>query len=194
MKQNTDTAQHIIEIGTALIAKKGFSAVGLAEILKTANVPKGSFYHYFASKEQFGQAILENYFSSYINRLSILLQEKRLSVAERLLAYWQRWQSIEQNESGCLVVKLSAEVADLSEAMRSTLHQGCLRILTLLQDTIIQGQINGELPTTIKGQQLAAHLYYLWLGACLADRLARDGKSLALATQQTKWLLGQKAE
>ena len=48
--ERPDTRQHILDCGRQLVAAKGFVGVGLAEILATAGVPKGSFYHYFASK------------------------------------------------------------------------------------------------------------------------------------------------
>jgi TetR/AcrR family transcriptional repressor of nem operon len=48
-KRFEDTREHLLAIGEHIILGKGFAAVGLAEILATADVPKGSFYHYFAS-------------------------------------------------------------------------------------------------------------------------------------------------
>lgn len=194
MKQNTDTRQHIIETGSALIAKKGFSAVGLAEILKTAGVPKGSFYHYFSSKEAFGQAVLQAYFADYIKRLRHLLQDESKTVPERLFIYWQRWMQLEQKGGGCLVVKLSAEVADLSETMRLTLHEGCQKILFLLEDVIAQGQKKSEISSYLDSVQLAHHLYYLWIGASLLERIAHNGESLQLATEQANFLLSMPKE
>jgi TetR/AcrR family transcriptional repressor of nem operon len=61
---HADTRQHILDTGNRIIAAKGFSAVGLNEILQAAEVPKGSFYHYFKSKEQFGEALLEAFFDT----------------------------------------------------------------------------------------------------------------------------------
>lgn len=61
-----DTRQHLLDTGYRIMAVKGFSGVGLNEILQSAGVPKGSFYHYFKSKEQFGQALLEDYFRVYL--------------------------------------------------------------------------------------------------------------------------------
>ncbi|MDW1502064.1 TetR/AcrR family transcriptional regulator, partial [Vibrio sp. YT-19(2023)] len=53
--KTNDTRQHILDVGYELIVTRGFTSVGLSELLKTAEVPKGSFYHYFKSKEQFGE-------------------------------------------------------------------------------------------------------------------------------------------
>ena len=65
---------HILRCGERLIAAKGFVGVGLAEILAAAGVPKGSFYHYFGSKERFGEALLAQYLERYLAQLDALLQ------------------------------------------------------------------------------------------------------------------------
>lgn len=64
----TDVRRSILDVGQRIMAGKGFSAVGLNEVLAAAGVPKGSFYHYFASKEAFGQALLEKYTSRSTGR------------------------------------------------------------------------------------------------------------------------------
>ena len=67
------TRQNLLDTGYRLVLSKGFSALGLQEILKGSGVPKGSFYHYFASKEAFGCALLDDYVTEYGDRLDQLL-------------------------------------------------------------------------------------------------------------------------
>ena len=43
----SDVREKILATGQRIIAGKGFSGVGINEILATVGVPKGSFYHYF---------------------------------------------------------------------------------------------------------------------------------------------------
>lgn len=62
---NSDTRQGILDAGHRIMAAKGFSAVGLNEILTAASVPKGSFYNDFSSKDAFGEALLDDYFADY---------------------------------------------------------------------------------------------------------------------------------
>ncbi len=122
-----DTRQHLLDTGYRIMAVKGFSGVGLNEILQSAGVPKGSFYHYFKSKEQFGQALLEDYFRVYLADMDQRFSAPGLNARERLMSYWQKWLDNACppcDEQRCLVVKLSAEVADLSESMRITLRDG----------------------------------------------------------------------
>jgi TetR/AcrR family transcriptional repressor of nem operon len=44
-----DVRDKILATGQRIMGGKGFSAVGLNEVLTAAGVPKGSFYHYFGS-------------------------------------------------------------------------------------------------------------------------------------------------
>lgn len=192
MKPTYDnTRQHLLDTGHRMMADKGFTSVGLSELLQTAGVPKGSFYHYFKSKEQYGQALLEDYFIGYLADMDRRLALSGLTPYERLMDYWQGWQQrcIEPvSGTECLVVKLSAEVSDLSEPMRITLRDGAEQIVLRITACIEQGQAHGCLPKR-DARQLAETLYQLWLGASLLNKLQRSGQSLQTSMATTKQLL-----
>lgn len=192
MKTNTqETKQHIIEVGYQLMVSKGFSSVGLSEILKSAGVPKGSFYHYFKSKEQFGEVVIQNYFDSYFKHLNNLISTNNGTGYEDLMLYWKRWwetQSPENDENKCLVVKLSAEVSDLSEAMRTALKKGTLAVISWLSGGIERGIRDGSIPE-VDCIEIAEVLYSMWLGASLLSKLNHNDKALAQAFKQTKKIL-----
>ena len=143
--QHPDTRQHILDTGSRIIAGKGFSCVGLNEILQAAEVPKGSFYHYFKSKELFGQAMLEGFFEAYLGRLDALFPTPGMSlrdgtgrVIERLAdcvaagvadeslpaldpedtarTLYQLWLG------ASLLAKLHRDASPLEQAMRATLQ------------------------------------------------------------------------
>ncbi len=186
-----DTRQHLLEIGHQIMAAKGFSSVGLNEILRTAGVPKGSFYHYFPSKELYGQAVLEAYFYRYLDAQKQRFNDSKTPAAERLLGYWQQWligNSGACHEQKCLVVKLSAEVADLSEAMRLTLRDGTDQVIEQLADCIRAGQVDGSL-TVIDADTTAVMLYQLWLGASLLAKLHRTSVPMEQAMHMTRTVL-----
>ncbi len=178
--RHDNTRQHILDTGLRIFAGKGFTSVGLNELLKTSGVPKGSFYHYFESKEQYGQALLEDYFAGYIDDFDALMAGEAVSGRERLMRYWQRWldrQCDDCSEQKCLVVKLSAEVADLSDAMRLTLRDGTDRVVARIARIIEEGMADGSLPQ-LDATATAQTLYQLWLGASLLGKLHRNSKSL----------------
>ncbi|MCA1247568.1 TetR/AcrR family transcriptional regulator [Massilia sp. MS-15] len=184
--------QHILATAQAIITGKGFSAVGLNEILSAAGVPKGSFYHYFKSKEQFGEALLADYVGVYLAELDALLAPDGSPAAARLMCYWTGWLALSDNGcagSRCLVVKLSGEVADMSEAMRAVLLRGTNDIVRRLAACIEEGYADGSIPAGSDPQQCALALYEMWLGAALLTKLRREPSALDGALRATRSLL-----
>lgn len=189
--KTNDTRQHILEVGYQLIVNKGFTAVGLSELLKAADVPKGSFYHYFKSKEQFGEALIEEYFRSYLQRIDGLFNNPELPAYQRLINYFSMWLEVNNgvcNANKCLVVKLSAEVSDLSDAMRISLANGASQIIQALENCIEQGIQDGSINVS-NSNQIASQLYQQWLGASLLNKLMPDQTHLELSLITTKQLL-----
>lgn len=191
--RHDNTRQHILETGHRIIAGKGFASVGLNEILTSAGVPKGSFYHYFESKEQYGQALLQEYFDHYLADLDELFATDAASGHERLIRYWQRWLGKQLEacaEQKCLVVKLAGEVSDLSDTMRITLRDGTDQIVKRVARVIEAGVADGSVPL-LDPQMTAQTLYQMWLGASLLGKLHRDTAALENAMVFTRKLLSR---
>ena len=192
MKPKTDTRQHVLDTSRDVILGKGFAAVGLTELLAAAQVPKGSFYHYFKSKEDFGIALLEDYFDKYINHINEALAPDGRPGADRFMQFWSRWTDPDTpsaNGARCLVVKLGAEVADLSEPMRAVLREGTERVVARLAQCLMEGIEDGSLPPRLKPVQTALALYELWLGAALMTRLRHDSFAYTNAMVTSRQLL-----
>ena len=190
-KSNLDMRQHIIDVAKTLMTHKGYTAVGLMEVLTTAGVPKGSFYHYFRSKEEFGQALLEEYFQEYIGRVDIVMAAQGTG-AERLigyLSYWAKTQAFDHPEEKCLVVKLGAEVCDPSEDMRSVLEEGTALIIQRITRCVEQGMADGSITSTQNAETLAESLYQLWLGASLLVKVRNTTAAFETALNTSKRLL-----
>ncbi|UDU79302.1 MULTISPECIES: TetR/AcrR family transcriptional regulator [unclassified Pseudomonas] len=190
-KPANEMREHILDVARALMTHKGYTAVGLNEVLSTAGVPKGSFYHYFKSKEEFGQALLDVYFDEYLSRIEPILKQQA-NGAQSLLKYFQYWSETQYDEAvdnKCLVVKLGAEVCDLSEVMRHVLDKGTSRIIRLISDSIERGIADGSIVTQ-DSKALAESLYQLWLGASLMAKVNRSTQPFQSALAMTKSLLG----
>jgi TetR/AcrR family transcriptional repressor of nem operon len=183
-----EVRDHILATGQRIMAGKGFSAVGLNEILKDAGVPKGSFYHYFDSKEAFGVDLLARYFDEYLADLDTTLSQPGLNMSQRLMNYWQIWmksQSFSECQGKCLAVKLGAEVADLSENMRSTLQTGTAGIISRLAEALESGVAEGSLAIDDKPGKVAESLYQLWVGASVMVKIVRNTEPFDSALSMT---------
>jgi len=187
-----DTREHILATGESLCMHRGFTGMGLSELLKTAEVPKGSFYHYFRSKEAFGVAMLERHYADYHRRLAEHFAHGEGNCRDRLLAYYQHTlnQFCQQGViSGCLTVKLSAEVCDLSEVMRTEMNKGASQIIVLLTHALDEGRKEGSLTFQGDAHTQAEVLYSLWLGANLQAKISRSATPLESALEHAKTMI-----
>ncbi|NWD82326.1 TetR/AcrR family transcriptional regulator [Pseudomonas reactans] len=198
MSSETKTVrQSILDTAQLIVGRKGFSAVGLNEILQAAEVPKGSFYHYFTSKDAFGVVLLDHYFDNYVQGMQQLFEQPGLTQHAKLMRYWQCWID---NQTGCtdagkcLAVKLGAEVSDLSEPMRLALQRGTARTIALLAEALQQGVEDGSVAITQHPDSLAQRLYALWLGTSVMSKITRTTAPFDEALGLTRQLLGQPQE
>ncbi|GAB0113553.1 TetR/AcrR family transcriptional regulator [Acidisoma sp. C75] len=183
----------LIATGQKIMGRKGFSAVGLAEILKEAGVPKGSFYYYFSSKDAFGEALILEYFKQYHAQMDALFTKTGLTMADRLIMYLDSWrdhQCAYNFQGRCLAVKLGAEVSDLSEPMRLALKEGTAGVISRLTVAIEAGLEEGSLASPEPAELLAQSLYSLWLGASVMAKIVRADAPLDIALHASRRLLG----
>ena len=166
--------------------------MGLSELLNTAGVPKGSFYHYFRSKEAFGEAMLQRYFEHYDGQMKQLFADDKNDARHQLLSYYAQaisYHCRSECHNACLAVKLSAEVSDLSEPMRHALETGTARVIAHLQDAIERGIREGALSIAMSPAATAETLYSLWLGASLRAKIRRSVAPLTSALESIELLL-----
>ncbi|HFZ8996713.1 TPA: TetR/AcrR family transcriptional regulator [Citrobacter freundii] len=186
------TREHLLATGEQLCLQRGFTGMGLSELLKTAEVPKGSFYHYFRSKEAFGVAMLERYFTAYQQQLAAHFRSSPGNSRECILGWYEEVlnQFRQQgNITACLTVKLSAEVCDLSEDMRAAMDKGARDIIGLLAQALEKGRQEHSLLFYGEALQQAQNLYSLWLGANLQAKISRSATPLESALAHVNTLL-----
>lgn len=187
-----DTRQNILDAARRIIAHKGYAAVGINEVLSEAGVPKGSFYHYFSSKDAFGEAMMKSYFADYLVGIDAIIARPGRTSAERLMEFWQSWretQGLDDHQDKCLAVKLGAEVADLSEPMRLALKDGTAAIIDRVERMIRSGTEDGSLSADGDERAVAQALYDMWLGASVMAKIRRDQVPLDNAMAITRQIL-----
>ena len=187
--QTNDTRSHILAVGRSLTARQGFAGVGLNELLKASEVPKGSFYHYFSSKDAYGCALLQDFVEQYRTDLGGSLLSSQSTARARFIGYFEGWLAKQTGpalQDRCLVVKLSAEVADLSPDMSKILQRGVADIVSSLSATLVQGIAEGSIAPLDDPHLLAQSIYHQWLGASLVAGLSQDDAPLQAALLATK--------
>lgn len=168
MKQDTRNA--ILEAAAPLIHSQGFHKTGLKEILDAAKVPKGSFYFYFKSKDDFGLALVDYLAQSMRERSAPLLTDRTLPPIDRLARFFSALcQNLESvgYEQGCPIGNLAQEMSDLSPAMRQQLHQAMAGATGRFAAVLREAKERGELPADLDPDQTAAFIFDAWEGALL---------------------------
>ncbi|WP_312756771.1 TetR/AcrR family transcriptional regulator [Pantoea brenneri] len=191
-QQRNETREHLLRIGEQICLQRGFTGMGLSELLTQAEVPKGSFYYYFRSKETFGVALLERYFARFLQDVELQLNQPDGTPRERLLNHFRAAEQLFTQQGhivGCLGVKVSAEVCDLSEPMRDALQQGAAKITALYARTLSAAAQQESLSLPHPPEQMAELLSLLWLGASLQSKISREPQPLRLALSTIEqWL------
>lgn len=175
-----DTQQRLLEQGMAMLLRRGYHNLGIAALLDATQIPKGSFYHYFASKEDFGLQVIDLYMAHVHAGLDQCLGDEILPPLQRVRRFFEMTEEKYRDEGylGCLLGGLGQELSGVSETFRRKVEQ-CFseiagRIATCLQKAIDLG----DLPRDADPENMAELLVNCWEGAALRTRLRRDPATL----------------
>lgn len=166
-----------------LFATQGYSATGIGAVLQVAKVPKGSFYHYFPSKEEFGLAVIERVAEGYERFLSGFLQDKNVMPLKRLRNYLDAVaEAVGRDENGCvrgcLIGNLGQELAAQNETFRQRLDEIFSSWLQRLAIVLEQARTVGEIGDEIDAQSMAGVVLSGLQGALLRAKLQRSARPI----------------
>jgi len=171
-----EVRQQLLEKGMAMLLRRGYHDLGIAALLEATDTPKGSFYHYFKSKEDFGLQAIDLYMEEVHRGLDLCLGDTSLPPLARVRRFFELSEEKYRTEGylGCLLGGLGQELSGVSDVFRRKVEE-CFaaiegRIAACLEEAIARG----ELPKDTKPQHLAKLLITCWEGAALRCRLARD--------------------
>ena len=176
-----DTKAALLQVGMGLMMEKGYTNTGVQEILTALGVPKGSFYHYFDSKENYAVEIIRHFDLNYAANLMRILRNPKESPLERLKSYCQESKALlaaQDCRKGCLIGNLSQEMADQSEVLRQELSKVMNKWRDLLADCIEEGQKSGEITNKHSAHDLAELFSAGWGGAVMRAKTVKNTESL----------------
>ena len=177
MGRTSDAKNKILTAARSLLEQRGYSALGVAEICKTAEVPKGSFYYFFESKETLALAVIDEQWAAERRDWEGILRGDAEPL-ERLKQLFEATENRQRNgqEScgvvvGCMFGNLSLEMSNQTDAVRERLQQIFEDQVNLVEATITEALGRGEIEVAdpreaarsvvaqLEGQVLFAKLY-----------------------------------
>jgi TetR/AcrR family transcriptional repressor of nem operon len=171
----------LISVGEELFISNSFNSVGLNDILKHAGIPKGSFYHYFESKEDFALQVVEQYHKASHAALEELLQDASLDAYQQLKTFFEN--NVEHfcdvgYCQGCLMANLSQEVADVNERMRCKISMLSTEMVDKVSEGLQRLQNNELNLGHLKPCEAAQVVMNSWMGAVMKMKLEKSREPL----------------
>jgi TetR/AcrR family transcriptional regulator, transcriptional repressor for nem operon len=177
-----DTRRNILEAGVRSVLRKGYDQAGLAEILQDADVPKGSFYYYFASKEDFGLQLIEHWLENY-SEAETSLRDETLAPMVRVRRFFEarcRLLKRLRREHGRVVGILLLEMATHNETFRCRVEKVLADWQEQLTACLVAAQRAGELDPKRDARILADFCLISWEGAVQRARTIQNTTPLDL--------------
>jgi TetR/AcrR family transcriptional repressor of nem operon len=191
-KPKPNTRDNLVQAGLKMIHEEGYSASGIQGIVEKANVPKGSFYTYFASKEAFGTEVIDAYSARGQAKLREFLCNPDVAPLTRLEAYFDdRIAAFRASNfaRGCLMGNFSAETADHSAPIRDHLVKHFRAWSSQFEACISEAQKQGTISSRLPASQLADFIFNSWEGALLRMRAEKsDAPLIEFKTIVFGWL------
>lgn len=172
-----DTKQQLLDKGLEILIQKGYNHTGIQEILAAVGVPKGSFYHFFKSKEDFGLQVLEYYGQLQGEAFQNAFLDDTHTPLKRLEKFFmQGFKAMDEMGycGGCLVGNLSQELADLSPVFAARLESRWHEMETWIARCLMEAKAMGEVPQDLSPHTTASFLVNAWQGVIMRSKLMKS--------------------
>ncbi len=174
MQATTDTQQRILDSARELIFARSYADVGVADICEHAGVKKGSFYHFYPSKQALTLAVLD---AQFIDIKEKLIDEAfaedlpPLARLERFAELAYRFQKQVSKETGqvlgCPFGNLANELSTQDELIRERLQQTFGKLQMLFSGVLQSAQQRGELAAEVDAAATAQAMLAYFEGVLL---------------------------
>ncbi|MCG7533048.1 TetR/AcrR family transcriptional regulator [Psychrobium sp. MM17-31] len=192
LSKGEQTKLQIIQAAAKLIYQQGFNHTGMAQVLKTAGVSKGSFYFHFKDKDELGHAVVDHYRQQFKQSLPLHLQHPTLGSLDKISAFHHFYYQQFENANfafGCPIGNLTQELTDLCPVFAAKLNTSLNSMSLAFAEVIKQGQKTGEINPDIDTEQTANFIVESWEGAILRMKALNNGDSLNRWHKFTRQLL-----
>ena len=167
----------LLEAAQRLMLAKGFTATSVEEICETAKVTKGSFFHYFASKEDLGKAVLDHFMTAMSKAVLEAPFFKKDDPLQRIYGYIDFMIEISRDperQSGCLLGNFAQVLSDTHPDIRSICARHFSWWAGTLKHELDEAKDRHAIDKSIDTQVLAEHFIALFEGSLTLAKTQYD--------------------
>jgi TetR/AcrR family transcriptional repressor of nem operon len=176
MAMSDTTRERTLDVGLRMLLRHGYNDLGVQAVLEETGIPKGSFYHHFASKEDFALQVVDRYMNDVHRGLDASLGDRTLAPLNRVRKFFElsRDKYREDGYLGCMLGGLGQELSGVSPVFQKKI-EACLGIIAdRIAACMEEAQSSGDLRQDADPRHLANLIVDCWEGAALRSRLRRD--------------------
>lgn len=184
----TNSRSQLLDAGLVLIRSGSYKSVGINDVLKETGVPKGSFYHYFDSKQDFGLAVAKHYHADQLQSAKSILRQDGAPALNRLVTFFQTALDYFKSHGfaqGCLMANLSTELADQDEVFQAVLKDHWQALSSEIAHCIAECDKTEINLAHLSDQEAADWLLNSWSGALTRMKAERSASPLKLFLKST---------
>lgn len=170
------TRDRLLDTGLSLLLKHGYNGIGIQSLLQETGIPRGSFYHFFASKDAFALAVIDRYMHEVHQGLDTSLGDATLPPLARARRFFEisREKYRKDGYFGCMLGGLGQELSGTSPVFAEKIEQCFSEIARRLSACMAEARERGDLPADTDPDRMSDLLLNCWEGAALRCRLRRD--------------------
>lgn len=177
-RDGRQTREAIVMAAKRLMQIKGYHATSLDDVLSESGSGKGTFYHYFRSKEDLGHAILDQIIGSFIAQtVEPCFSDPGGRPLAQIRCFLDRVVEIQRAGNcvgGCPLGNLASELSDVHEGFRARLADVFSAWCARLTEALRQAQRRGDVGSECRPDAVAHFLVAALEGAILMTKVSKD--------------------
>ena len=183
-RRSEQTREDLINAGIDQISMHGYHGTGIKQILDVVNVPKGSFYNFFASKEAFVVELIKEYSQNLLKEFNDFRQGPGVTLSQveqlrHMYQYGLEKYASSQCQKSCLIGALAMDVGAENAACQQALRTATREWQLMFSELFSQAQQAGEVRNDISAMQMSNIYWAAWEGSLMNLKVSGDAHKAA---------------
>ncbi|MEM9326091.1 MAG: TetR family transcriptional regulator C-terminal domain-containing protein [Bacteroidota bacterium] len=186
--------QVAIEKGVSLFRENGYHKTSAADIVDMLDIPKGTFFGMFHTKEEYVLKVLQRYIDDTLAFMEKMLYENmKIFAAKRLELFYTALSKYFTDEGcayGCLLNTLTSEIAGYNDAFSQLIEQGHRQFIDRIEPCVKEAQEAGDFRSELDSRELTYFIHTSFDGAIIKMKGVRNDEALQVFLKTIFKLVG----
>ena len=188
-QENPKAKQSLLDAAESLMLKQGYAATSVESICQCAQLTKGSFFHYFKSKDDLGQAVLKRFCCRSEEKIQeACCNQNEKDPLSRIYGYIDHIIKMSRDPAlkGCLVGTFAQELSDTHPQIRLLCEQSFTKSAKFFHESLREAKKKYAPKSQIDVDSLSEYFLAVFEGSLILARAKRNKKIIEESMQHLK--------